>query len=145
MLNLLHVFFLREGFPIYPSQTGWCKVYRLCPLLANNRDKIGIAMDGDLKHEDTNLASSTMWVNWVFILPECILSSNVWKFIMHWIVVGSPKYESLKTWHFSWTLQSLVYICVAFVIIHFTWLNGVALPFLIRLTNDCCFGETVFF
>ncbi|TPP59792.1 putative beta-arrestin [Fasciola gigantica] len=49
-----------EGFPICPSQTGWCKVYRLCPLLIHNRDKIGIAMDGDLKHEDTNLASSTI-------------------------------------------------------------------------------------
>ncbi|CAL8082380.1 unnamed protein product [Calicophoron daubneyi] len=49
-----------EGFPILPSQTGWCKVYRLCPTLAHNRDKVGVAMDGDLKHEDTNLASSTI-------------------------------------------------------------------------------------
>nr|VZH97043.1 unnamed protein product [Spirometra erinaceieuropaei] len=49
-----------EGFPISPSQTGWCKIYRLCPLLANNRDKPGLALDGDLKNEDTNLASSTM-------------------------------------------------------------------------------------
>lgn len=50
----------RERFPILPSQTGWCKVYRLCPTLAYNRDKTGVAMDGDLKQEDTNLASSTM-------------------------------------------------------------------------------------
>ncbi|CAH8833169.1 unnamed protein product [Trichobilharzia szidati] len=49
-----------ERFPILPSQTGWCKVYRLCPSLTHNRDKIGIAMDGDLKQEDTNLASSTI-------------------------------------------------------------------------------------
>ncbi|KER31140.1 hypothetical protein T265_02585 [Opisthorchis viverrini] len=49
-----------EGFPITPSQTGWCKVYRVCPLLVANRDKTGLAMDGDLKHEDTNLASSTI-------------------------------------------------------------------------------------
>ncbi|TNN20874.1 Arrestin red cell isoform 2 isoform 2 [Schistosoma japonicum] len=49
-----------ERFPILPSQTGWCKVYRLCPSLTCNRDKIGIAMDGDLKQEDTNLASSTI-------------------------------------------------------------------------------------
>ncbi|KAL5108340.1 Beta-arrestin-1 [Taenia crassiceps] len=49
-----------EGFPIWPSQTGWCKVYRLCPLLADNRDKSGLALDGDLKNEDTNLASSTI-------------------------------------------------------------------------------------
>jgi hypothetical protein len=51
----------REGFPIQPSQTGFCKVYTLTPLLTNNRDKRGLALDGKLKHEDTNLASSTMW------------------------------------------------------------------------------------
>ena len=50
----------REGFPIQPSQTGFCKVYYVTPLLANNRDKRGLALDGKLKHEDTNLASSTM-------------------------------------------------------------------------------------
>uniref|UniRef100_A0A1I8FXN5 Arrestin_C domain-containing protein n=2 Tax=Macrostomum lignano TaxID=282301 RepID=A0A1I8FXN5_9PLAT len=49
-----------EGFPIGPSQTGWCKVYRVCPLLSNNRDKRGLALDGQLKHEDTSLASSTI-------------------------------------------------------------------------------------
>merc|ERR1712012_396771 len=49
-----------EGFPIQPSQTGFCKVYYLTPLLANNRDKRGLALDGKLKHEDTNLASSTI-------------------------------------------------------------------------------------
>ncbi|XP_067259179.1 S-arrestin a [Chanodichthys erythropterus] len=36
------------------------KVYTLLPLLANNRQKRGIALDGKLKHEDTNLASSSM-------------------------------------------------------------------------------------
>jgi len=36
------------------------KVYALTPLLANNKDKRGLALDGKLKHEDTNLASSTM-------------------------------------------------------------------------------------
>ena len=50
----------REGFPIQPSQTGFCKVYYMTPLLADNRDKRGLALDGKLKHEDTNLASSTM-------------------------------------------------------------------------------------
>ncbi|XP_046369240.1 arrestin red cell-like isoform X2 [Haliotis rufescens] len=50
----------REGFPIQPSQTGFCKVYHLTPLLSNNRDKRGLALDGKLKHEDTNLASSTI-------------------------------------------------------------------------------------
>ena len=43
-----------------PSQSGFCKVYYLCPALADNRDKRGLALDGKLKHEDTNLASSTM-------------------------------------------------------------------------------------
>jgi len=49
-----------EGFPIQPSQTGWCKVFYLTPLLSTNRDKRGLALDGQLKHEDTNLASSTI-------------------------------------------------------------------------------------
>uniref|UniRef100_A0A8C6SG57 S-arrestin n=1 Tax=Neogobius melanostomus TaxID=47308 RepID=A0A8C6SG57_9GOBI len=34
------------------------KTYSLLPLLANNRERRGIALDGKLKHEDTNLASS---------------------------------------------------------------------------------------
>ena len=36
------------------------KVYELKPLLSNNKDKWGLALDGQLKHEDTNLASSTL-------------------------------------------------------------------------------------
>lgn len=51
-----------EGFPIHGNQTGFCKVYTITPLLSNNRDKRGLALDGKLKHEDTNLASSTMSV-----------------------------------------------------------------------------------
>ncbi|XP_022339642.1 beta-arrestin-1-like isoform X3 [Crassostrea virginica] len=49
-----------EGFPIQPNQIGFCKVFYLTPLLSNNRDKRGLALDGKLKHEDTNLASSTI-------------------------------------------------------------------------------------
>lgn len=48
-----------EGFPVGPGST-LSKVYALCPLLSNNKDKRGLALDGQLKHEDTNLASSTM-------------------------------------------------------------------------------------
>ncbi|CAF0974238.1 unnamed protein product, partial [Didymodactylos carnosus] len=48
-----------EGFPITPC-TNLTKVYSLIPLLANNKDKRGLALDGKLKHEDTNLASSTI-------------------------------------------------------------------------------------
>uniref|UniRef100_A0A3Q3BAN4 S-arrestin n=1 Tax=Kryptolebias marmoratus TaxID=37003 RepID=A0A3Q3BAN4_KRYMA len=36
------------------------KVYKLLPLLANNRERRGIALDGKLKHEDTNLASTSI-------------------------------------------------------------------------------------
>uniref|UniRef100_A0A8C7N7R0 S-arrestin n=1 Tax=Oncorhynchus kisutch TaxID=8019 RepID=A0A8C7N7R0_ONCKI len=36
------------------------KVYTLTPLLVCNRERRGIALDGKLKHEDTNLASSSI-------------------------------------------------------------------------------------
>lgn len=49
----------REGFPLGSGST-LNKVYSLVPLLANNKDKWGLALDGQLKHEDTNLASSTL-------------------------------------------------------------------------------------
>ncbi|KAL3319828.1 Beta-arrestin-1 [Cichlidogyrus casuarinus] len=49
-----------EGLPILPFTDGWSRQYNLCPLLAKNRDKQGLALDGKLKNEDTNLASSTL-------------------------------------------------------------------------------------
>ncbi|XP_036380000.1 arrestin red cell isoform X3 [Megalops cyprinoides] len=42
------------------SSSTFCKVYTLTPTLNNNREKRGLALDGKLKHEDTNLASSTI-------------------------------------------------------------------------------------
>ncbi|XP_076324313.1 arrestin red cell-like isoform X1 [Tachypleus tridentatus] len=48
-----------DGCPVGPGFT-LSKVYYLKPLLANNRDKRGLALDGQLKDEDTNLASSTI-------------------------------------------------------------------------------------
>ncbi|XP_006893521.1 PREDICTED: S-arrestin [Elephantulus edwardii] len=36
------------------------KTLTLLPLLANNRERRGIALDGKIKHEDTNLASTTI-------------------------------------------------------------------------------------
>ncbi|KAG7484119.1 hypothetical protein MATL_G00045630 [Megalops atlanticus] len=42
------------------SSSTFCKVYTLTPTLSNNREKRGLALDGKLKHEDTNLASSTI-------------------------------------------------------------------------------------
>lgn len=63
--NLIYLFIvvivinIRDGCPIGPGFT-LSKVYNLKPLLAENKDKRGLALDGQLKHEDTNLASSTM-------------------------------------------------------------------------------------
>ena len=51
--------FKREGCTVGPGFT-LSKVFELTPLLANNKDKWGLALDGQLKHEDTNLASSTL-------------------------------------------------------------------------------------
>ncbi|XP_012685435.1 arrestin, beta 2a isoform X2 [Clupea harengus] len=42
------------------SSSTFCKVYTLTPNLDKNREKRGLALDGKLKHEDTNLASSTI-------------------------------------------------------------------------------------
>ena len=57
-INIIFLRF-REGFPLGSGST-LNKVYSLTPLLANNKDKWGLALDGQLKHEDTNLASSTL-------------------------------------------------------------------------------------
>ncbi|KAM4620814.1 arrestin, beta 2a isoform 3-T3 [Polymixia lowei] len=42
------------------ASSTFCKVYTLTPTLDKNREKRGLALDGKLKHEDTNLASSTI-------------------------------------------------------------------------------------
>ncbi|XP_077292335.1 beta-arrestin protein kurtz isoform X3 [Arctopsyche grandis] len=47
------------GCPVAPGFT-LSKVFSVRPLLADNKDKRGLALDGQLKHEDTNLASSTV-------------------------------------------------------------------------------------
>ena len=57
--------YCRESCPVGPGFT-LSKIYYLTPLLANNKDKRGLALDGQLKHEDTNLASSTMLVLYSF-------------------------------------------------------------------------------
>ncbi|XP_070786372.1 arrestin, beta 2b isoform X2 [Enoplosus armatus] len=44
---------------VSPSSTS-CQVYALTPMLGINREKRGLALDGKLKHEDTNLASSSI-------------------------------------------------------------------------------------
>ncbi|XP_046402167.1 arrestin homolog [Ischnura elegans] len=49
----------QEGCPIQPG-SSLQKVMYLVPTLEANRDRRGIALDGQLKHQDTNLASSTL-------------------------------------------------------------------------------------
>uniref|UniRef100_A0A3B1K895 S-arrestin n=1 Tax=Astyanax mexicanus TaxID=7994 RepID=A0A3B1K895_ASTMX len=51
------------------------KTYTLLPLLANNKERRGIALDGKLKHEDTNLASSSMHLTTLFYLISSINKS----------------------------------------------------------------------
>ncbi|XP_057714030.1 S-arrestin a isoform X2 [Corythoichthys intestinalis] len=50
---------IEEGDTV-PAGTSLRKDILLLPLLANNRERRGIALDGKLKHEDTNLASSSI-------------------------------------------------------------------------------------
>ncbi|XP_066991220.1 arrestin homolog [Anabrus simplex] len=49
----------REGCPITPG-ASFTKIFYLVPLAASNKDRFGIALDGYLKEDDVNLASSTL-------------------------------------------------------------------------------------
>lgn len=49
----------REGCPITPG-ASFTKQFFLLPLASSNKDRRGIALDGHLKDEDVNLASSTL-------------------------------------------------------------------------------------
>ncbi|XP_050821143.1 arrestin-C [Gopherus flavomarginatus] len=42
------------------ANSTFSKSYTVTPSLSSNREKRGLALDGKLKHEDTNLASTTM-------------------------------------------------------------------------------------
>ena len=42
------------------ANSTFSKTYSITPTLSANREKRGLALDGKLKHEDTNLASTTM-------------------------------------------------------------------------------------
>lgn len=68
----------RENCPVGPGFT-LSKIYYLTPLLANNKDKRGLALDGQLKHEDTNLASSTLSVYQVLaaVFYDCLESASL--------------------------------------------------------------------
>lgn len=43
-----------------PPSSTLCKVFQITPNRRENKDKRGLALDGQLKHEDTNLASTTL-------------------------------------------------------------------------------------
>ena len=49
----------REGCPITPG-ASFTKSFFLVPLASSNKDRRGIALDGHLKEDDVNLASSTL-------------------------------------------------------------------------------------
>lgn len=49
----------REGCPITPG-ANFTKAFYMVPLASSNKDRRGIALDGYLKDEDVNLASSTL-------------------------------------------------------------------------------------
>ncbi|XP_071440365.1 arrestin homolog [Hetaerina americana] len=49
----------REGCPITPG-ASLTKSFYLVPQAASNKDRLGIALDGHLKEDDVNLASSTL-------------------------------------------------------------------------------------
>lgn len=49
----------REGCPITPG-ASFTKVIYLVPLASSNKDRRGVALDGHLRDEDVNLASSTL-------------------------------------------------------------------------------------
>uniref|UniRef100_A0A2S2R0E1 Arrestin n=1 Tax=Sipha flava TaxID=143950 RepID=A0A2S2R0E1_9HEMI len=49
----------REGCPITPG-AAFTKQFYLVPLASSNKDRRGIALDGYLKDDDVNLASSTL-------------------------------------------------------------------------------------
>ncbi|XP_046891086.1 S-arrestin-like [Hypomesus transpacificus] len=49
-----------ETEDVVPSGTSLKKQYTLLPLLANCKERQGLALDGKLKHEDTNLASTSI-------------------------------------------------------------------------------------
>ncbi|MEQ2171350.1 hypothetical protein GOODEAATRI_009738, partial [Goodea atripinnis] len=86
------------------------KVYKLLPLLANNRERRGIALDGKLKHEDTNLASSSIVREG--ILKEVLGIMVSYKVMVKLVIGGEvglevpfklmhPKPEAVR-WRMSW-------------------------------------------
>lgn len=57
----------RDGCPLQPG-SSLQRVLHLTPALTANRDKRGIALDGQLKRADTTLASTTLSVHTLYSL-----------------------------------------------------------------------------
>ncbi|KAK9520327.1 hypothetical protein VZT92_020221 [Zoarces viviparus] len=72
-----------------PSGTSLKKDYTLYPLLAHNKDRRGLALDGRLKHEDTNLASSSIVKQEVLKEVQGILV--FYKVVVRMIASGEPE------------------------------------------------------
>ena len=58
-----------DGCPV-ATGSSLQKSYEITPLMEKNRDKKGLAVDGQIKHEDTCLASSTILPNGVEDTPD---------------------------------------------------------------------------
>lgn len=63
--------------------------------MANNKDKWGLALDGQLKHEDTNLASSTLYVICNTILTVFINLLNILFFFFFNRITDPTQRENL--------------------------------------------------
>ncbi|KAA0189521.1 hypothetical protein HAZT_HAZT006630 [Hyalella azteca] len=67
------IFCCREGCPVNPG-SSLQKELQLLPSLDMNKDRRGVALDGHLKTENTNLASTTLCVmSTLLFLPHCAL------------------------------------------------------------------------
>ncbi|XP_039899306.1 S-arrestin-like [Simochromis diagramma] len=70
-----------------PCGTSLKQEYTLHPLLAYNKDRRGLALDGRLKHEDTNLASSSIVKQEVLKEVQGILVS--YKVVLRMVASGT--------------------------------------------------------
>ncbi|XP_035477840.1 S-arrestin isoform X6 [Scophthalmus maximus] len=74
-----------------PCGTSLKKQYTLFPVLTHNKDRRGLALDGRLKHEDTNLASSSIVKQEVMKEVQGILVS--YKVVLRMMACGEVSLE----------------------------------------------------
>ncbi|KAG7478595.1 S-arrestin-like [Solea senegalensis] len=78
---------IEETEDTVPAGTSLRTDYTLFPVLAYNRERRGLALDGRLKHEDTNLASSSIVKQDVLMDVQGILVS--YKVVLRMIACGT--------------------------------------------------------